>query len=476
MVNSAAQQTSKSTRAPPGFTPIVHPERIPARRYYDEAFYKLECERLWPRVWQMACRLEEIPEPGDFVEYKVLDKSVIIVRSKDGGVNAFHNACRHRGVKLAQGYGNCKVTGFRCPFHGWRYDMNGRNTFVFQSRLFSDENLDPADLSLRRCRVETWGAAAFINFDDNAPPLLECIEPFATVHSERHVEKMKTEWWRSTILPVNWKLALEAFMEGWHAMRTHPQLTPPTIQDDQATYGKPPPGASASSTYRMSAYKTPREMVDGWIRFMRLLSEGMGGMIHAKDVAVAESLRNIDLPHDLSAATAEWHRRLNDEIEARGRAAGLDMPNLNGLPRKAPWSTINYCFPNYFLLPYYGNMASYRVRPLGPESCLFEIWSLTLFPEGDVRPKTVQPEPIPLDDPQLPAIPLQDYSNLPLQQQGLHAYGFEYMRLARDVEGLISNYQRLIDGFLTGVEEEKLIAAMRRVHSGIDAPISDIGF
>ena len=70
---------------------ITHPERIPAQRYYDEEFYKLENRLFWPRVWQMACRLEEIPELGDWVEYKILDKSVILLRTSTG-VKAFHNA------------------------------------------------------------------------------------------------------------------------------------------------------------------------------------------------------------------------------------------------------------------------------------------------------------------------------------------------------------------------------------------------
>ncbi len=63
-------------------------------------FYEWECKYLWPKVWQMAARLEEIPKVGDWVEYRILDKSVIVVRAKSG-VKAFHNACRHRGVQLA---------------------------------------------------------------------------------------------------------------------------------------------------------------------------------------------------------------------------------------------------------------------------------------------------------------------------------------------------------------------------------------
>ena len=123
---------------------ITDPERIPSKRYYDEAFYKAEIEKLWPHVWQMACRLEQIENVGDWVEYSNLGKSVIVVRTKDG-VKAFHNACRHRGVPLADTgtHGNCKTTGFICPFHGWRWNAEGKNTFVYGRHMFSEGQLDP---------------------------------------------------------------------------------------------------------------------------------------------------------------------------------------------------------------------------------------------------------------------------------------------------------------------------------------------
>ena len=62
---------------------VERPDRIPKQRYYDPDFFAMEAELLWPRVWQMACRLEEIPQPGDFVEYVILDQSIIVVRADD---------------------------------------------------------------------------------------------------------------------------------------------------------------------------------------------------------------------------------------------------------------------------------------------------------------------------------------------------------------------------------------------------------
>jgi hypothetical protein len=79
--------------------PMTRTDRVPAKRYYDPEFYAAECELLWPRVWQMACYLAEIPNPGDYVTYEILGKSIIVLRVDETTVRAFHNGCRHRGSR-----------------------------------------------------------------------------------------------------------------------------------------------------------------------------------------------------------------------------------------------------------------------------------------------------------------------------------------------------------------------------------------
>ena len=450
--------------------PVEDPQLIPSRRYYDEAFFRAEAEHLWPHVWQMACRLEEIPEIGDYVEYKILSQSVIVVRTKSG-VKAFHNACRHRGVRLVGGQGNCKTSGFICPFHGWRWNMDGENTFVFGRQIFDEAVLAQADIKLVPCRVELWGGCAFINFDDEAPALLGCIAPVAKVMDVRNVENMRVEWWSSTILPTNWKLAMEAFMEGYHVMRTHPQLHEVTIPGGHEPYAE-----QHDSSPAPKRSMTGQEAVEVTVEHFRRLCDGMGGMIHANDVAVAaEVAAAMELPDEPRAAMGAWMRRVNEEITSRARAQGIPMPDLSEIMVTNPAAPVQYVFPHYFMLPMFGNMSSYRIRPLTPETCLFELWSLTLYPDNVTGERPVPPVPVAHDSAEFPAIPQQDYSNLPLQQLGLHAKGFDHMRLSAKVEGLISNYQRLIDGYLQGVEQEKLLTAMQLVCGPYDSPIHDLG-
>jgi phenylpropionate dioxygenase-like ring-hydroxylating dioxygenase large terminal subunit len=434
-------------------------DRVRKERYFDPEFYQLEAELLWPRVWQMACRVEEIPQPHDFVEYEFLDQSIVVVRTDDLGVRAFQNACRHRGVRVVQGRGRCE-RGFTCPFHGWCYGPDGTNTAVRQRRTFAEHNLDPADIDLVPVRCEMWGGCAWINLDDGAPPLRQCIEPAATTLDAWRVESLRTEWWSACRLPVNWKLAIEAFVEMYHVVQTHPQLVIPT------RYGR-----------RDGEAFDPRAFIEADIQYLRAMSDGMAGMVHANDVRVAEGLRHLKLPDDPTQAIATWNRTLNDAVVRWHRERGADIPDLNELDAQGRNETFYHCFPHYFVLPMYSSASSYRFRPLGPEETLMEIWSLTRFPQGHEPDTPTPPEPWECGDPRWPPIPAQDFSNLPRQQKGLHARGFEYMRLSSGLEGHISNFERTIDGYLAGLPSDKLLAALGCVNvSPFDKPILDLGF
>jgi len=99
------------------------PDSLPRGRYVDREFLELEHERLFPRIWQMACREEEVPAVGSFLEYAIGDQSFLVVRVAADEIRAFYNACIHRGTRLGKGSG--RVKEFRCPFHGWRYALDG---------------------------------------------------------------------------------------------------------------------------------------------------------------------------------------------------------------------------------------------------------------------------------------------------------------------------------------------------------------
>ncbi len=79
---------------------------VPKERYVSQEFLDLEMEKLWPRVWQVACREEELPETGDYLEYTIGDQSILVVRTDPGTIKGYFNTCLHRGTRLADGRGN----------------------------------------------------------------------------------------------------------------------------------------------------------------------------------------------------------------------------------------------------------------------------------------------------------------------------------------------------------------------------------
>ena len=357
--------------------PVDDPERIPVQRYFDEAFYQAELEHLWPHVWQMACRLEQIPDIGDWVEYTNVGKSVLIVRTNDG-VKAFHNACRHRGVPIAGGmgndcgkvaFGNCEKTGFVCPFHGWRWNMDGENTFVYGSHLFSGRQLDADDINLVPCRVETFGGCAWINFDDDAPSVKESFGPVADRLEVHGMADLKMEWWYGTVLPANWKIAMEAFMEGYHVQTTHPQLGEArsgALRDMYESDSGLEGDSKEKSRKNILPGATSREAIAAQFRGMERLGEGMAGMVHAKEIEIMRSLVDMELPDDPVQAVGTWFGTVNAEITRRLQERGEPVPDLNKVMVSDPVHAVEFLVPHFFLLPFFTSMSSYRIPPLGP--------------------------------------------------------------------------------------------------------------
>ena len=106
---------------------------------------------------------------------------------------------------------------------------------------------------------------------------------------------------------------------------------------------------------------------------------------------------DVELPEDPAQAMMTWYGMLNHAVTQQGRARGEPTPDLNAIAVKTPVKAVEFIFPHYFLLPYLSSMSAYRIRPLGPESCLFELWSLTHFPEGKEPAPVMEPVMLPHD-------------------------------------------------------------------------------
>ena len=194
-------------------------EDKPAEVYYSPEFHRLEMERIWLRVWQFACREEVVPEVGDTEVYTIGSYSALIVRTGPDEIKAFPNACRHRGRLLRDSSG--PTTELRCPFHGYAWNLDGTLKFVPSDWDFP--HVDKKNFDLHELPVGRWAGFVFISFDREVEPFEDFLGelpaqfepwPSADRYTEAHVAK---------IMRCNWKVAQEAFMEGFHLVTTHPQ-------------------------------------------------------------------------------------------------------------------------------------------------------------------------------------------------------------------------------------------------------------
>jgi phenylpropionate dioxygenase-like ring-hydroxylating dioxygenase large terminal subunit len=149
---------------------------IPKEHYTSTEFTRLENERLWPRVWQIACREEDVPEDGSFFTYKIADQSIVVVRTSASRIQAFHNVCPHRGRELKRGNG--RMTRFQCPFHGWQWDLTGSIAHIpDRSDWQGCSGMSDSDVHLREEKLGAWGGWVFINMDANCEPFESFIDP-----------------------------------------------------------------------------------------------------------------------------------------------------------------------------------------------------------------------------------------------------------------------------------------------------------
>lgn len=218
-------------RHPDGFPPLPP---VPAGRYADPEFTRLETEHVFGRSWLMVAHADEVREPGDYLVVSQIATPVVLVRGRDGELRAYHNTCKHRGARLVEG--PCGNTGRRmtCPYHSWTYDLEG--TLVGYPDAANFRELDErVDLTPVRC--ETWGPLVFVNLDPGAAPLAEHLGPVADDLSEMAGFDGRLHLAGHTVrqVPVNWKLPVDANIETYHVNTIHRDSAAKVL--DQATTG-----------------------------------------------------------------------------------------------------------------------------------------------------------------------------------------------------------------------------------------------
>ncbi len=222
ITTSSVRSTTDGSAWPKSWRTLT--QGVGVGRYTDPEFTKLEFERLWSRVWQVAARVDEIPEKGDYTTYKIGDQSILLVRVDEATIKAYYNFCPHRGTTLGDGCGHFEKERIVCPYHGWRWDLSGNIKLVLERNEFNNGNLQDSDVAMRAVHTRVFAGFVFISLAQNPESFDDFIAPLRQYFDDIVLGDMRHVWWKRTVIPCNWKVAQEAFYEAYHVSATHPQL------------------------------------------------------------------------------------------------------------------------------------------------------------------------------------------------------------------------------------------------------------
>jgi phenylpropionate dioxygenase-like ring-hydroxylating dioxygenase large terminal subunit len=407
---------------------------LPFARYTSPAFHQAEVDGLWSRVWQWACREEHIPRSGDYVVYDVGPYSALVLRDDLGRIRAFVNSCPHRGMQFADAGSSGRGKQFlRCPFHGMSWHLDGRLREIpcrWDFPHVKDETFGLTELA-----TGVWGGFVFVNFDPDPEPLERFLgvlprhfAQFAWPLEDRYVALHMHK-----VLPGNWKMCMEGFLEAYHVLATHPEGLR-TAGDANAQYDVFEP--NVSRFVHTIGYPSPH--------LPKALSE--------RELFGALGHDPASLPEGMGARAR--HAEL---MRARlGEQYGVDLSDVS---ESQMLDSIEYfLFPNACFFPGINIPLIYRFRPLDVDHCVHEIMLLRPVPEGAPRPPPAPVIRLGIDDsytkvPEFAATGLayvldQDTENFYRQRAGMKASRKPGQTLGNYQEVRIRHLHRRVDAYL----------------------------
>jgi phenylpropionate dioxygenase-like ring-hydroxylating dioxygenase large terminal subunit len=424
----------------------VRGDSITPDRYYARDWMQREWEHLWTRIWHIAGRENELPEPGDYIVHDFMHESVIIARQPDGSLKGFYNACAHRAQKLVHGAGS--QDSWTCPYHGWQFATDG--TLVDACDRDDFPQGDPVGKrNLIQVRVDTWGGFVWYTMDDEAPPLLKYLEPIPEIHKNFPLEKLVRILRVRVELPCNWKFSSDNFNESYHTRTAHPQV-PPIIDQDHFT-----------SRYEIFPNGHARIVQMGRPSLRDRLPEGQP---HPFD----DQLRAWDIdPESYASFEDKVMQGWTDLKEAKRRLgpergyehfARLTDEELT----ESPFGVV---FPNIAFGANAEGMGFFRwePHPSDPEKCYFDLWEFAYPAKNTYRGKltstTLEMKEADLDcrvytGPEAvmdlsDRVVFQDWGLAPSQQAGWRSRGYQEPYLAAQ-ETRVRRFHEVLHDYLDG--------------------------
>ena len=411
---------------------------IPYTNYTSPGFASAEHEHMWPTTWQWACHVDHLREPGDYFVYDVGRHSALIVRTSDGTIKAYFNACMHRGTQL-RSPGTCGFAKeLTCPFHGWTYSLAGELIDLPDRWDFPHVGSDSHHLA--EMPVGVFAGFVWVNFDEEAQPLEEYLGVLPDHFAMFDLEDRYIETHVRKRLPCNWKAAVEAFLEAYHVRETHASGQ---LGDEVTTqYDIFEPNVSRFiHTIGLESPLRPVQRTE-----QQLLANLTRNLHHG--------MEPLQLPDGMRARDF-YAKYVQQQM---GEACGRDFSHLS---ESITLDSIEYfCFPNSFFFPGLSLAMVYRFRP-DPDDldyCSFDLLMLRPRPLQGAAPPPPDVVELDVDDSYSLAPGLgglgrvydQDTANMAAQTRGFRSSHKRAQTLGNYQEVRARHLQRRVRDHLTG--------------------------
>ena len=226
---STTSQPTAATTSTASLPPSLRPT-LPGVAYTDPSTFDAECARILETNWFCAVAAADLPAAGAFRTVTVGRESVLITRSRSGEARAFFNVCRHRGARLCTEESGTVGRTFRCPYHAWSYDLDGK--LAGAPHLPQMRDVDRAEYGLRTIAVREWLGYVWVCLDADPPSFADTVMASVAARLgdvaavDRYDVGSLVLGRRITYdVAANWKLVVENFMECYHCATIHPELT-----------------------------------------------------------------------------------------------------------------------------------------------------------------------------------------------------------------------------------------------------------
>jgi choline monooxygenase len=208
------------------------PHRLAPLSYFDPPWFERELETLFRRIPQCVANRAQLARPGDFVTCDVLGRPVQL-RNVDGTIRAYSNVCVHRHCLISSAACGHNAK-FRCQYHGWEYDRQGRTAHIPAPKNFAPFDREANRLELYR--TELCGDLVFVGVDAETASLRDYLGPNWDVLSAAFGEAWRHSGSWQAEFDVNWKIPVENSVEGYHIPAVHPETFKIAPDSDRTTH------------------------------------------------------------------------------------------------------------------------------------------------------------------------------------------------------------------------------------------------